>query len=432
MIFKVENVGKVQSASVELNGLTVIVGVNDSGKSTIGKSLYSVVHATAVTRQTDKTGRIAKIEDKVKQLYFHIGPIRYQYETLQKVLPVTPDMMLQQILSAESVEEVSAFLNQILKAVHDLDIVPQIRKTFIDDVVEIGVVSEEKSKNVMLADTLAEVLNAEFSNSVTTIGKNNSRFILGDEGMHVQYVDCSISNGQVVSLKTEFEHGVPYEDATYIESPLYLQQVQYIIRNKVQNTRMLLGQLPIHILDQAEKVYAQTLSSYNGQVNDDVDNIVSGQFAFDATTGLLVLKQGDRTFPINNVASGLKAFGQIQMLLKQGVISSKCILIWDEPENHLHPRWQLNFAEVLMQMTKEGYPLMITTHSPYMLQAIRFYAAEYGMEKFVKFYVSEAGSGEQVCSFSEVTDSLNRVFLTLAEPLNEIMNVDENRNKKSL
>ena len=37
-----KNIGKVQNATVEINGITVIAGENDTGKSTVGKALFSV------------------------------------------------------------------------------------------------------------------------------------------------------------------------------------------------------------------------------------------------------------------------------------------------------------------------------------------------------------------------------------------------------
>lgn len=37
MQIKLENIGIVKNSSIELNGLTVITGKNNSGKSTVGK-----------------------------------------------------------------------------------------------------------------------------------------------------------------------------------------------------------------------------------------------------------------------------------------------------------------------------------------------------------------------------------------------------------
>ena len=40
MKLKLENVGKIRSANIDLNGITVIAGENNTGKSTIGKMLF--------------------------------------------------------------------------------------------------------------------------------------------------------------------------------------------------------------------------------------------------------------------------------------------------------------------------------------------------------------------------------------------------------
>ena len=40
MKLKLENVGKISSANIDLNGITVIAGENNTGKSTIGKCFF--------------------------------------------------------------------------------------------------------------------------------------------------------------------------------------------------------------------------------------------------------------------------------------------------------------------------------------------------------------------------------------------------------
>lgn len=53
-------------------------------------------------------------------------------------------------------------------------------------------------------------------------------------------------------------------------------------------------------------------------------------------------------------------------------------LILDEPEIHLHPKWQLLLAEtiVLIQKSFEMH-ILITTHSPYFMKAIKVYTEKY-------------------------------------------------------
>ena len=46
MRLNIQNFGIIESASVNINGLTVICGENDSGKSTIGKLLFAMIKAS--------------------------------------------------------------------------------------------------------------------------------------------------------------------------------------------------------------------------------------------------------------------------------------------------------------------------------------------------------------------------------------------------
>ena len=45
MKIELQNIAKIQSAACDINGLTVIVGDNNAGKSTMGRALFSVFHS---------------------------------------------------------------------------------------------------------------------------------------------------------------------------------------------------------------------------------------------------------------------------------------------------------------------------------------------------------------------------------------------------
>lgn len=44
MRLELKNIGKIKQAQIDLNGITVIAGENNTGKSTVGKMLYSIFH----------------------------------------------------------------------------------------------------------------------------------------------------------------------------------------------------------------------------------------------------------------------------------------------------------------------------------------------------------------------------------------------------
>ena len=45
MNIKISKFGKIKTANILVNGLTVIAGKNDTGKSTVGKAIYSVIRS---------------------------------------------------------------------------------------------------------------------------------------------------------------------------------------------------------------------------------------------------------------------------------------------------------------------------------------------------------------------------------------------------
>ena len=45
MKLSINNIGKLKNAKVEIKGITVIAGENDTGKSTVGKILFSVFNS---------------------------------------------------------------------------------------------------------------------------------------------------------------------------------------------------------------------------------------------------------------------------------------------------------------------------------------------------------------------------------------------------
>ena len=65
--------------------------------------------------------------------------------------------------------------------------------------------------------------------------------------------------------------------------------------------------------------------------------------------------------------------------------------ILDEPEIHLHPEWQLLFAELIVLLQKEfDVHILLNSHSPYFLNAIEVYSAKYGIDDRCKYYLASS------------------------------------------
>ena len=69
MKLTLKNIGKVGKASVEINGITVIAGENNTGKSTVGRALFSVFNSFCNVQNQIKYERIKSIENLLDRLY---------------------------------------------------------------------------------------------------------------------------------------------------------------------------------------------------------------------------------------------------------------------------------------------------------------------------------------------------------------------------
>ena len=65
----VKNIGKITEAKVEIKGITVIGGENNTGKSTVGKSLFSMFNSFYAIQQQIREERLLSIENVLRLIY---------------------------------------------------------------------------------------------------------------------------------------------------------------------------------------------------------------------------------------------------------------------------------------------------------------------------------------------------------------------------
>ena len=67
-----ENIGIIKQAKVALNGLTVIAGENDTGKSTVGKLMFAIVKALSRFEQDLNEDQKKQIRETIESIYFQL------------------------------------------------------------------------------------------------------------------------------------------------------------------------------------------------------------------------------------------------------------------------------------------------------------------------------------------------------------------------
>ena len=431
MKLNIHNINKIKEADIALNGLTVIVGENDMGKSTIGRTFFSAIKAFSNMQSLSKESSAKKASKHIDSLYRHFYGMN-NIDSATVLLPRSRGEL--QRLCEDDVQR-AVFFDTLDGKIEELDLPPRQKSLLKGDIVNIRICFDEvDNPEAVLTTELAYQVESEFMGQFCSSKAATTNVdVETEEGGYLRFI---ARNNQVSEV--HFDGRGFYDDVTYVESPLYIHLIDSL-RSSVAYREMktILGlkpMVPAHVKDFVDKV--MSIQNFSGQrslfepISKDykTEQIIHGTFAYDKSSRNIVYqKDGMKIKPIN-VASGIKSFGALQLLLDAYCISDNRPLIWDEPENHLHPQWQVEFARIIVQIVHSGIPVMISTHSPYFLQAVRFYSAMYNIEKYVNYYMAECDEEEMV-RMKEVTDDLNQVFLTLAEPLNKIMNVDEVRGK---
>ena len=431
MRLQIQNINKIKEADIALNGLTVIVGENDMGKSTIGRAFFSTIKAVSNMRSLSNESSANKASKHIDSLYKHF----YGKRSIDGAMELLPRFKSEMERICLDEAERNAFLEHLNAKIDEIDLSPRQKSLLKEDIANIRICYDQVDNPAAILKTeLAYLVESEFMGQFCS-SKSELTYIMLDTEEEGRLI-FKAKNNQVTDVSFS-ERGF-YEDITYVESPLYfhlLDSLKYSVAyREMKRTLGYKPMAPAHVKDFVDKVlnfqnFHTQLSLFGPQSKDfHTEDIIHGMFAYDKSSRSIVYqKDGMKIKPIN-VASGIKSFGALQLLLDGFCISNNRPLIWDEPENHLHPQWQVEFAKVIVQIVNSGIPVMISTHSPYFLQAVRYYSAMYSIEKYVNYYMAE-GANEDMVTIKEVTNDLNQVFLTLAEPLNRIMNVDEVRGK---
>ena len=436
MRLNITHINKIKKADIVLNGLTVIAGNNDSGKSTVGKLLFSVIKSlsNADRLSSQSQDRIMRVNSALLYAYVTHAEKESGEKIKGVILPSTSTAFLK---DAESFANDKRWVSQLKRKLEKINIVPQKRAKIIrsiDQLVQLATESSNSEK--MLERAFQSIIGAEFLNSICTYNTEMSE-ICFSEGQGKD-ITIQIKENKVTEFKCKTETFV--KDATLVESPLYIHLIDILASAQTLGEHhyfnvagigkdVLRPLINYHIKDMAQKLDAfrfslpdNVYSPFIQKAQTLTDNITGGHFYFDNAKRNMYWKKGEQNYAPVNVASGIKAFGVLQMLLETQALDESKILIWDEPENHLHPEWQIKFASVLVELAKAGIPILISSHSPYFIQAVRYFADKLSMNDFVNYYLAEE-TEDELCVLEDVTDDLNRIFMKLAQPMNEIVNL---------
>ena len=151
------------------------------------------------------------------------------------------------------------------------------------------------------------------------------------------------------------------------------------------------------------------------EIYDVLDSVTEGELLLQNNQWGLASEQFSESIHLDNLSAGLKSFVLIKLLLEKGVLKEKDVLILDEPEIHLHPEWQLLYAEIIVLLQKKfDLSIVVTTHSAHFLEAIEYYSKKHDWKHKCNYYLADIQEGLAV--FENVTESLDKIYQQMVTP----------------
>ena len=417
MTLEIENIGKIRYANLDFKGITVIVGDNNSGKSTVGKTLAALF--TVLPTLSDRVKRARR------DYVFNDETVRYGYRFRQMSMDA-----FTQLYDDEHVTEEVVF-NYLVEVWRSSGRWYGRRES--GD----GKLTEEVTKQIrqyasVAYERLIECRKIPFGKLADIeIEKGFSRYFY----TNVKRFCCESAQLRLtVNQKTNCVtwgatvHGDIAEPLVkrgwFVGSPLVINAVsdEYLPCEDYERMHEPLLQR-LNETGEANSVRKVIVGDKIRPIEDRLEEILCGRIFYSAEDDELMIsgKGYAKPLPIKSLSMGLKAFAVLRWMLEKGVLQEKDVLVLDEPENHLHPRWQILYAEIIV-MLQQCFDLTIflTTHSPYFLESIQVFAKKYHMEDRLTAYQPEFDEdGLSSVIKNQITDNAE-LYRRFMEPLREL------------
>jgi len=405
LFLSVKGIGKIQDSTIEMKGITVIAGENNTGKSTFGKVLYCMFNAFY---ESEKAIHNERAHD-IRRIFSNALRRPYLLRNLKK--KIIDDILTGQNLRSK-IEEVLT--------------INVINENRLDNNV-INMIQESIEKSVSITDIdiqnfiVTRCFQQEFAGKINHISKpdkqGNIILTIKEKDINVNLVndECQFFSDDVGLL----------HDAIYIDTPFVMDMMENSYNARFIDFHNIIGHRDDLLERLAKKKSNSTIVEeviIKQKINkllSVIKSVVDGEFSEDENNLLFVEQVLKKPLSLLSVSAGIKSFLIIKRLLELGEIKERGILIFDEPEIHLHPEWQIKFAEILILLQKEfNLTILLTTHSPYFLHAIDVYSDKHGIKDNLNCYLSESTS--DTSRLFEVTGEIDKIYKQLARPFQKL------------
>lgn len=416
---KTEGFRAIDSADIILDGITVVAGENGCGKSTLSKLLYylytsALNYEILVSRELRY--KLRNVERFFEIVISDIYSISSRRNTREEFIELHELRTKSSVITEAELDKWLSFIDKVennYNSQHGL---------FKEE--QLNLFSRKKERlNFIIRDLLENENIGIDDNSVPF--KKVAQLI---KNLYLEYLEkiksrpSSLFIKELNNLFTDNQLPRKFEVYEIEDQIVSIDQkslsIPYIIQNTVYiDTPMMFG------VEESNNNYwadLQTLLHKKGKskstaISNTISNeIINGSIIVDENAfddDFLYKRTDGEVFNLIDCATGIKSFAILQLLINNGVLSDKTLLIIDEPESNLHPQWIIEYARIIVLLNKElGVKFFIASHNPDMVSAIKYISQKEGIDNKLNYYLAEKSSNNYMYNYRHLSTNIDPIF----------------------
>lgn len=411
----------IAEADIIIDGITVLAGDNGCGKSTLSRWLYYLVNTSSryeellfgelkgqldellrqgrsIVREISRPGRefnasdFLEISSNIQRVLFTdenaVQIVMQLFRDSVHLLSIGLIEYLSDTRSEYRIQRMNRYLNLNIERPEDFP-------TAIDGYVK-GKLNEAETLlseyNRDLEERTIERYFELLHSTYQVKDKEPERIQLSEDGVKLLRKN---GLGNLLAL----------ERAIYVDTPMALS-FGNVHSDSVfwQDLRRMIKSSSVPVSPSRLKLLIRIKNLIGGEVRVQ-DTIYQGK-------ELRFIRKGDNlNIKLEDTATGMKTFAYIQKLIENGFLNERTLLLIDEPEAHLHPKWIFEFAHLLVLLNKElGVKVMVASHNPDMVAAIQKVSQVEDMIDFTHFYQAYHQDEGYQYVYRDLGGTVNEIF----------------------
>lgn len=410
----IRNFAKISEADIVIDGITVIAGNNNTGKSTVGKILDAVFNVTNNIVVKMNKARADSLADMLEKELEQVQAKGQGYSADRYENSLTIHRFAEELMKEESnLREICRLylgkLDVVLDRIEEERVITRIENL----ITEISQISESSLSQAIYTKYFRDIFHEQINSLHHR--DDNAEITLQIKGKKIQLTfsldECVKSVRELAVSSTSL----------YIDDPFVLDELNNVYSFFTTESSMHKKNIIEKLRDTPEKAVEERVLS-ELLINKRLEEITQ---LMDTVASGKVLKRYHYMYQMNgdiskeldvaSLSTGLKSFVIIKQLLLNGALNEKDVIVLDEPEIHLHPEWQLIYAEIIVLLQKKfDFHIIVTTHSSHFMEALELFSKKYGISKRCNYYLADVK--EDGAYFENVTDNLSKIYKQMVDP----------------